>query len=88
MGQTEVNVCISRLRICGSHKLDGRILFPDDNLAGLSQSALALLIIVIQLDGAERKPVHVVQQHQNNLRCIGAAAACYYYGKFFLTHIL
>ena len=57
-------------------------------LTYLKYGILALFVIVIQLDGAERKPVHVVQQHQNNLRCIGAAAACYYYGKFFLTHIL
>ena len=73
--QAEVHVGVGRLGIGRGDELDRGILLMNEDLAGGGQLALALAIVVVHLDGAQRQTIEIVQQHEDNLGGVGAAAA-------------
>ena len=84
MGHHKINAGKSFLRIGGVAKSHLRITFSHQNRAGFTDHALAIVMIIIETNFAQRKSVHIFQQHHNNPWSIGTAAASYRNNKFIL----
>ncbi len=75
MRHDKINIGKRRLRIGGIAELNLRRLLFEDHFARLGDG-LARAVVVIKFQRPQRKTILVCQQHQDNARGEGAAAAC------------
>ena len=71
----EVDVCEGFLRVRRVRERDFWRALGEQDLAGLSNLRLALRIVIVELDLADREAVLMVEQHEDDARRKGAAAA-------------
>ena len=76
----EVHVGKGRLGILGSTERDVRGTFAYDDLARIRNQLLARRVVVVQLDLADGEAIQVIQEHQDDLRRIGASPSRDYDG--------
>ena len=76
MRHDEINIGKRRLRIGGIAEFNLRRLLFEDHFARLGDGLLARTVVVVKFQRPQRKTILVCQQHQDNARSEGAAAAC------------
>ena len=76
MRHDEINIGKRRLRIGGIAEFNLRRLLFEDHFARLGDGLLTRAVVVVKFQRPQRKTILVCQQHQNNARGEGAAAAC------------